>query len=208
MVLGNDFGCEDNPDPKNLGFIQCLDRGFEDPPTWGIKETLRKAHIPGERCFFTNSYLGLRTKADPAKPCESTGPSPGAQNTTFMQMCRAFFAFQMEIQRPRMIVCLGHEPRRFVAPVLLPAKHVWNRKNRSFPRLDVECEQILRASIRLRGGEVLASVLVVIAHPSFAFATYSKPLSMRTFEGHSGEAAELYLLREAWQAAQQLDVAR
>src|ERR1019366_10048055 len=32
VVLGNDFGCEDNPDPKNPGFIQCLDRGFEDPP--------------------------------------------------------------------------------------------------------------------------------------------------------------------------------
>lgn len=68
MVLGNDFGCEDNPDPKNPGFIQCLDRGFEDPPTWGIKEALRKAHIPGERCFFTNSYLGLRTRTDPANP--------------------------------------------------------------------------------------------------------------------------------------------
>jgi hypothetical protein len=205
VVLGNDFGCEDNPDPKNPGFIQCLDRGFEDPPTWGIKETLRKAHTPGESCFFTNSYLGLRTKTDSANPCESTGPSPGVQNGTFTEMCRAFLAFQIETQRPRMIVCLGHEPRMFAAPILLPAKHAWNRKNLSFPRLDLECEQVLRASTRLIGGDVLASVMVVIAHPSFAFATYSKPASMRTFEGHSGEAAELCLLREAWQAAQQLD---
>lgn len=207
-ILGNDFGCEDNSDPKNLGFIQCLDRGFEDPPTWSINETLRKSDIPGECCFFTNSYLGLRTKTDPAKPCKSTGPSPGAQNSRFTRMCRAFLAFQIETQRPRMIICLGHEPRTFVAPVLLPRKHAWNRKNLSFPQLDLECDQVLSASIRLTGGDVLTALLVVIAHPSFAFATHSKPASMRTFEGHSGEAAELSLLRKAWQAAQQIDVVR
>lgn len=27
MVLGNDFGCLDNPDPRNPGFLQCLLKG-------------------------------------------------------------------------------------------------------------------------------------------------------------------------------------
>lgn len=58
MVLGNDFGCLDNPNnSRSPGFRQWLNMGYENPPTWKIKETFRKAGLPPEQCFFTNAYL-------------------------------------------------------------------------------------------------------------------------------------------------------
>ena len=106
MVLGNDFGCLSNSDPRSPGFVQCLDRGFEDPPTWGIEETLRRAGLPGDRCFFTNAYLGLRTAI------KTTGASPGVTNSEFQKTCQEFLERQLVMQRPSLIVCLGHEPRK------------------------------------------------------------------------------------------------
>jgi len=98
MILGNDFGCLDNPAPRSPGFQQCLEIGFEDPPTWNIKDTLRKAGIQGELCFFTNAYLGLRTGTKP------TGESPAAKNKSFKTTCQDFFRYQVEVQKPRLIV--------------------------------------------------------------------------------------------------------
>ena len=89
MILGNDFGCEDNPDLTNPGFKQCLVKGFEDPRTWSIKDTLTKAGRLGEQCFFTNAYLGLRTASS------STGKSPGAKVQAFKAMCRRFLHDQI-----------------------------------------------------------------------------------------------------------------
>lgn len=191
MILGNDFGCLDNPDPRSPGFMQCLEIGFEDPPTWKIKDTLRKAGIQGELCFFTNAYLGLRTRT------ETTGESPGAKNKRFKAMCQGFFRYQIEVQKPQLIVCLGHEARRLLAPVLLHDRHIWKRKI-SFPNLDRQCEQILRGSLRIAEGEV-SPVIVVIAHPSYAWSTYAQ--SPRTFQEQSGEAAEIALLAAAWAMA-------
>jgi hypothetical protein len=191
LILGNDFGCLDNSDPRSPGFLQCLGLGFEDPPTWKIKDTLRKAGIQGELCFFTNAYLGLRTGT------KTTGESPGAKNKPFKAMSREFFRYQLEVQKPRLIVCLGHEPRRFLAPVLLHDRHIWNREM-SFPNLDRQCDQILRGSLRI-AEEQVSPVIVVIAHPSYAWSTYVQ--SPRTFQEQNGEAAEIALLAAAWTAA-------
>jgi uracil-DNA glycosylase len=192
MILGNDFGCLDSPDPRSPGFLQCLDGvGFEDPPTWKIKGTLRKAGIPGEQCFFTNAYLGLRMETN------TVGPSPGASNEDFKAMCREFFAYQIEVQRPRLIVCLGHEPRRFAARVLLDDRHVWSR-GLSFRELDRRCDQIIRGSFHANQ-EKLSPVLVVIAHPSFAFSVYAQ--FPRGFQDRHGEAAEIAMLAAAWELA-------
>jgi hypothetical protein len=196
MILGNDFGCLDNPDPRSPGFVQCLAKGYEDPPTWKIRATLRKATIPGDQCFFTNAYLGLRTSV------KSTGLSPGSSNALFKSICRDFFIAQMSLQKPKLIVCLGHEPRLFVAPILLPDRHAW-RKAMSFPALDQTCDQILYGSLQT-GKEELNPALVVIAHPSFAWSTHAQ--YPRTFLGQKGEAAEIALLAAAWSRANSIPV--
>jgi hypothetical protein len=193
MILGNDFGCLDNPDPRSPGFLQCLARGFEDPPTWKIKATLLKAGIPKKCCFFTNAYLGLRTNT------KTTGASPGTSNPLFKTMCQDFFAYQIKVQEPRVIVCLGHEPRRFVAPVLLRSRHAWG-KEMSFPALDKTCDQIIQGSFQI-DGEQVSPIVVVIAHPSYAWSTYAQ--SPRTFQDQHGEPAEIALLAAAWVRANQ-----
>lgn len=193
MIVGNDFGCLDNADPRSPGFLQCLTRGFEDPPTWKIKDTLVKAKLPTKQCFFTNSYLGLRTGT------KTTGASPGASNQGFKAICREFFRYQLSVQKPLMIVCLGHEPRRFVAPVLFDRHHIWGA-NLSFPALDARCDQILRGSFKI-DEEHPAPVVVVIAHPSYAWSTYAQ--SPRTFQDRQGQFAEIALLTAAWALANQ-----
>ena len=130
------------------------------PPNGKIKDTLRNAEIPGERYFFTNAYLGLRTSS------KSTGRSPGASNLEFKQACRAFLAYQVELQKPRLIVCLGHEPRRCVAPVLLHGRHIWSRQM-SFTNLDLKCEAIVQGSLIVENKNI-SPLIVVIAHPSQA----------------------------------------
>lgn len=192
MVLGNDFGCFNHPDPRSPGFLQCLAKGYENPPTWRIKETLHKAGLPADRCFFTNAYLGLRTSI------KTTGNSPGLKNPEFRAMCREFFAYQLEVQRPRLIVCLGHEPRKFIAPLLLDKLHAWT-KNISFPALDRLCDPIVQGSFAIPDGAISPRILA-IAHPSFAWSTHAQ--SPRWFEGKRGEAAEHALLAAAWDAAE------
>jgi len=193
MILGNDFGCEDNPDPKSPGFKQCLARGFEEPRTWSIKDTLIKAGRLSEQCFFTNAYLGLRTESP------STGRSPGAKVEVFKAMCRRFLHDQIQEQKPRLIVCLGHEPRLLLASMMLPKTHVWNCRC-SFKKLDSNCNQILRVSLQ-SGGESLSPVILEIAHPSFAWSNRAQ--APRTFRGYRGEDAEVELLRAAWAMAQE-----
>jgi hypothetical protein len=194
MVLGNDFGCLSNSDPRSPGFMQCLDRDYEDPPTWGIKEALRRAGLPGDRCFFTNAYLGLRTAL------KTTGASPGVTDSEFQKICREFFEHQLVMQRPSLIVCLGHEPRKFVAATLFTKNHIWGRDKISFPNLDRKCDPIVRGRISI-GGNLLSPLIVVVAHPSYAWSTHAQ--SPRSFAGETGKAAEDALLAAAWQQAQQ-----
>ena len=200
MILGNDFGCADNDDPRSPGFNQCLARGYEDPPTWRIKDTLRSAGVPGTECFFTNSYLGLREGRS------STGRTPGLADGRFQVMCREFFDYQLEIQRPRLIICLGHEPRKFLAPgrrttipAMIDGLDVWRKNSISLTEIDRRCPAILQGTTRLAGGAIRKLTLVLIAHPSFAWSAHTQ--WPRVFNGKAGKEAEIELLSEAWRIA-------
>jgi hypothetical protein len=198
MVLGNDFGCKDNPNPRSPGFIQCLARldgfGFETPPTWNnIKEMLRKAGLPGDRCFFTNAFLGLRT-------CTKTnGPSPGAKVPKFVEICKRFFEFQLLTQEPELIIYLGHEPRKLACSIMLGMEHAWATDN-SFHDLDSIHDPIMHGSCT-GGSKPIFPLMVVINHPSDARRNHGnalKRLKPRQYQGHTGADAEIALLAEAW----------
>ncbi|QNI32277.1 hypothetical protein H7849_25380 [Alloacidobacterium dinghuense] len=152
---------------------------------------MRKAGLPGNRCFFTNAFLGLRTAT------KTTGVSPGAKELEFRAMCREFLAYQLEVQKPTLIVCLGHEPRKFIAPTLLNEGHVWTR-DISFTNLDRMCDPIVRGAFSI-GQENMSPLMVTVAHPSFAWSTHAQ--SPRSFEGKSGQTAEFALLTAAWKLA-------
>jgi hypothetical protein len=207
MIVGNDFGLADNDDPRSPGFDQCLEVGFEDPPTWGIKELIREARLPRESCFFTNAYLGLRAEG-PIK-----GPSPGLKDSRFLPVCRSFFEYQLEIQRPRLVVLLGHEVRKFVAPAsrygiapLIPELRPWRVDQPSFAKLDRIAQPLalpgsMRAGIwQSAAGTQLHIVFFILAHPSYAWSSNAQ--YPRAFGNLEGQAAETAMLAEAWHLAQ------
>jgi len=67
--------------------------------TWKfLIKRIEKSGVPGDRCFFTNSLLGLRNAGS------TQGPNPCISNPTYMDTCRDFLAYQIEIIDPRLIV--------------------------------------------------------------------------------------------------------
>ena len=201
LVLGNDFGCADCEATKSPGFKQCVDRGYEDPPTWKIKDLLTASGIPKTELFFTNAYLGLRCSS------KSTGPNPGLKDSRFLQFCREFFDYQLTIHRPRLIICLGHEPRKFLAsskksttPPLVESIRCW-QVIPSFKAFDQKCAPIMNCNTRLSDNSVLTVTITVITHPSFARSNYAQ--NPRTYKDKIGEAAEIAILSEAWTSATQ-----
>ena len=81
---------------------------------------------------------------------------------------------------------------------------MWHR-DCSFSELDQRCEPIQRGLYRTDEINV-SPVIVVVAHPSFAFSAHAK--WPRTFDGQQGETAEIALLRDAWQMAQVAEIGR
>ena len=97
MFLGNDFGTLRSYESLRL-------KSFENPITWkNLKSRVRRANLPTDRAFFTNSVLGLRlgsgTKALDKRDWQN---SP-----QFAAFCQEFLRFQVEALLPRLIVVLG-----------------------------------------------------------------------------------------------------
>ena len=102
MVVGQDFD-------TYASFNESLAKGGEvlfdeeerstsSSATWRtLMELLPRFHIPLERCFFTNAYMGLRKDGSP------TGRFIGSRDPDFTARCRMFFRKQLVAQRPRLI---------------------------------------------------------------------------------------------------------
>lgn len=77
--------------------------------TWlNLYRLLDGAEIDPRECFFTNAYVGLKAGSG------AVGPFAGTKHPAFSQWCRAFLDRQIEYMRPRAIVPLGAESRRFL----------------------------------------------------------------------------------------------
>ena len=97
MFLGNDFGALRSYESLRL-------KSFENPIPWkNLKSRVRRANLPTDRAFFTNSVLGLRlgnrTKALDKRDWQNL--------PQFAAFCEEFLLFQVEALEPRLIVVLG-----------------------------------------------------------------------------------------------------
>ena len=102
MCLGNDFG-------SKVGFSRL--GIYENPPTWRhLRRRFELADIPGQRCFFTNAYMGLR-----ADRGALDHPIVMYQYDSF---CAEFLEFQILTQQPRLIVVLGDRPLGLLRKVI------------------------------------------------------------------------------------------
>ncbi len=181
MVLGNDFGSKD-------GYKKVQDnpyKNLDSSSTWrNLLELLHCAGIKPKNCFFTNAYMGLRNTG------KSTGPFPGMVDPKFVERCQLFFLDkQLPMQKPRLIIVLGAEARKFIAQ-LSPNLTEWKECN-TFTELDASNLGTLVKKVRFNGSK--PATVVALVHPSRRKGNVWR----RRYRGKKGEAAELKMLKDA-----------
>ena len=98
MFVGQDFGSQARYPRPNSPWES-------GNATWRfLIKRIENSGIPGVSCFFTNALLGLR------KVGSTVGQNPCIANGKYMDMCRAFLAYQIEILNPRLIVIFKSVP--------------------------------------------------------------------------------------------------
>ncbi len=181
MVLGHDFHSQ-------AGYRASMAQGHESSkqPTWrNLLALFREAEVGLSECFFTNAYMGLREKVG------ATGLFPGSRDPGFVERCRVFLAWQIDAQRPRLIVTLGRQAPRMLA-ALFPQLGLWQTAA-SFREIDRAGG--LQLGIRIAANHTAA--VVALIHPSFRHAS----IKARRFGAYRGHAAELAMLRNGLRAA-------
>lgn len=183
MVLGSDFGSKD-------GYKKVQDNPYENlnsSSTWrNLLELLHSAGIKPKNCFFTNAYMGLRITG------KRTGQSPGAADPEFVERCESFFLDkQIPIQKPRLILVLGTEVRRFITPLSSDLKP-W-KKWQSFEKLDAHGFSFIE-EVNFKNSAEQPTTVVALVHPS---AQWTPAFKNRYYRGANGEKAELKMLKRA-----------
>lgn len=134
MVLGQDWGDEksfkrakDNSNENPLGnaTLGNLKRLIESVPELSMKE-----------CFLTNVIMGVRQGA------KSMGESPAFVDADFLYHCNEFLKFQVNLQKPKVILVCGKHAAMFLAKFYQPCK-VWGEKFIGFKKIDENKKQIL-----------------------------------------------------------------
>lgn len=143
--------------------------------TWrNLYRLLDAAELDPGQCFFTNAYVGLKAGDDP------TGPFPGAGDREFRGWCVAFLNEQIEVMRPKAVVTLGSDARRFMATMSPDLADLASGSNPPPAVIDATF-----------GGD--RTSVVPLLHPS----GYHGSLGRRSYRGNLGLAAEAALVREA-----------
>ena len=181
MVLGHDFHSEDG---YNF-FLQNINKSKNlDTPTWrNLRDLFGDVEIDLKQCFFTNVYMGLRQGA------YTTGSFPGAKDSDFVGRCEEFFIRQFKKQQPRLIIALGTNVPKFLAP-LSPNLTSW-KKSGGFKRIDEE-KTALITNVKFNNVDTECTI-VSILHPSFRLSN----VRHRKWEGLEGHQAEIALLSKA-----------
>jgi uracil-DNA glycosylase len=178
MVLGHNLDSE-------RGFAQSVARGSENltAGTWRALTEFLGESTPGDitlsRCFFTNFLIGLIPGAS------ATGAFPGAKDPAFVERCRAFLNRQIEVLRPSLLLVLGRHTPRLLAP-LCPRLGRWANAT-TFADIDRDDGAVIYDA-RIAG---VGLSVVALTHPSYRRLN----VRCRRFQGLSGEAAELEMMR-------------
>ena len=184
MVLGNNFDSE-------CGYRKSLQKGDElHTPTWqNLLQLFGSVGIRPEDCFFTNAYMGLLASCP-----SNTGESPGARNSTFRKCCESFFAEQIAVQKPRLILALGRFVPEFIAPLSRDLAE-WTEW-RKWSGLDVS-GPVKRVHFDFDDTGEQMTTVVALVHPSMRRSN----LRWRRYRGRTGNEAELAMLKDALEMA-------
>ena len=108
MVLGQDF---DNA----KGFQDTIQNGDYDElnsKTWrNMLSIFTPSGINPSDCFFTNAIMGVRNTES------NVGESPAFSAPVFLEQCRSFFLYQLNVQKPKLVIVLGTKVIQFLTPL-------------------------------------------------------------------------------------------
>ena len=182
MFVGQDWGCKTSLD----GLKASTDIANYDI-SWGtgnnLKELLNDIPIPLEHCFFTNVIFGVREGES------NTGKSPAWKDKDFLKKCENALRKQIEIIKPKGIICLGRNAPRMLKNVI------------------PECEKWVGKKFRIIDGENGNgdSVLYPITHPTIKIAAILlhpsfriQNLHHRKYKESEGEKVEIEILKYVW----------
>jgi uracil-DNA glycosylase len=115
-----------------------------------------------------------------------TGKSPAFKDKLFVKQCQELFLYQLEIQRPEIILVLGKHVAEFLAPTA-EQLNGWQRI-RNFSEVDSAGSQV-KSNVVFTNG-IVAS-LALLTHPSF------RPLNVhrRSFQGETNSTAEIKMIQ-------------
>lgn len=177
MFVGHNFG--------SMAYV----KGCQRDPSSDMKgrtcgnllRILDEAKVPLAHCFFTNSVWGLlRTK-------KNTGSSPAWKSPEFVGRCRKALECQISQLRPAAIVALGVDCRRLLEKIFAECEQ-WRK--RSFAEIDKRKLSLL--SVHSNSSSV--KYIACLTHPCIR-----TNVGRRCYKRHSGEAAEIALLKDLWQ---------
>jgi hypothetical protein len=178
MILGQDFDCLKN---YNKSFKLQLEK-IETNPTWkNILLFLKELNINSDRCFFANAILGARNSE------KATGKSPAFKDKIFINNCRNFFLYQVELQKPKIILVLGIHVATFLSNTSKDLE-CWN-KIKNFKDLDAENIQKINAVFN----NGVKSNVILLTHPSFRNLNVNR----RKYKNYIGHDAEIQMVKEA-----------
>ena len=163
MVVGQDFNTL-----AKYEAARALKSEVGSSRTWqNLQRVFARFNIPLQRCFFTNVYMGLRAVGP------ETGRFPGARDPAFVDRCINFFQRQMIVARPKLILTLGWEPLRVLAPRVFGIKA---------PATLSACDEIY-SPVHFPHGD---GAVVALTHPSL----YNANVFRRRYAGFVGIEAE------------------
>ncbi len=151
MILGQDQDSE-------AGFKKSIAEGNECySPTWkNLRKLLTSANIAEKDCFFTNSIMGVRKDTT-----SNSGQSPAFKHPVFIDSCLDFLIFQINIQRPKAILCLGEQPIKLLSQLFanFPFKY------ENFFTIDRKGLAVNKG-VQIKGINDFVTTIVFLTHPS------------------------------------------
>lgn len=179
MILGQD---QDTIE----GFELSIKKRHETySKTWSnLTSLFNEVPISIEDCFFTNCILGVRVNSK-----SNTGKSPAVLNSKFLKRCLDFLRFQIDLQKPNAIICLGLNPIRMLSYLSnnLQLKFLMID---SFTEMDSNNLSVI-PNTKFNRIKSYSTTILVLTHPSYRTLNVKN----RSYQGLKGHTAEIAMLR-------------
>lgn len=179
MVLGQD---QDNTE----GFQKSLRLNRETySKTWtNLLQLFNEVQIDLAQCFFTNCLMGIRQNAT-----TNTGISPGYKDPEFRRSCLKFLCYQISLQRPKVILCLGQMSIKMLCQVSSQLAQAMDGLD-TIIKID-EANKAVNFAVSFDSIPGFTTNVVLLVHPSYRPSNIGRR-HYKQWLGHEAEKAILF----------------